>query len=115
HDAPTVCCVCEDDRSGRLVARVSGGGALNAPWGVAVAPHGFGPFGGDLLVGNFGDGRINAFRRDGVRWVLDGVLRDSHGHPIVLNGLWGIAFGNGGMAAATGELVFASRPHDWRG
>jgi uncharacterized protein (TIGR03118 family) len=115
NDAPTGGYVDEYDLSGRLVARVAGGGALNAPWGVAVAPHGFGPFGGDLLVGNFGDGHINAFRRDGARWVLDGALRDSGGRRLDLNGLWGIAFGNGGMAGPKDELFFASGPHDWRG
>jgi uncharacterized protein (TIGR03118 family) len=115
NDSPIGGYVAEYDLSGRLVAGVAGRGVLNAPWGVALAPHGFGRYGGDLLVGNFGDGRINAFRRDGGRWVFDGALRDSHGHPLVLNGLWGIGFGNGGMAGPKDELFFASGPHDWRG
>jgi uncharacterized protein (TIGR03118 family) len=115
NDAPTGGYVDEFDLQGRLLRRVSGHGVLNAPWGVALAPHGFGRFGGDLLVGNFGDGRINAFRHDGERWVVDGPLRNGQGHPIVVNGLWGIAFGNGGMAGPRNELFFASGPHDWRG
>jgi uncharacterized protein (TIGR03118 family) len=82
---------------------------------MAFAPDGFGRFGGDLLVGNFGDGRINAFRRSGDGWAHEGALRNSHGKPIVLTGLWGIAFGNGGFAGPKDELFFASGPHDWRG
>ena len=90
-------------------------GTLNAPWGVALAPRGFGRFGGDLLVGNFGDGRINAFRWTAHGWAHDGVLRDRHSHPLVVNGLWGIAFGNGGLAGPKNTLFFASGPHVWRG
>jgi uncharacterized protein (TIGR03118 family) len=115
NDSPTGGYVAEFDLGGRLVAPVAGGGVLNAPWGVAMAPRDFGKFGGDLIVGNFGDGHINAFRRHGQRWVFDAALRDSHGHPLVVNGLWGIAFGNGGMAGPKDELFFASGPHDWRG
>jgi uncharacterized protein (TIGR03118 family) len=115
NDAPTGGYVDEFDLDGRLLARVAHMGALNAPWGLAPAPRGFGPFGGDLLVGNFGDGRINAYRRTEGGWRHDGVLRDGHGKPIVLNGLWGIAFGNGGLAGPRNTLFFASGPHDWRG
>jgi uncharacterized protein (TIGR03118 family) len=115
NDAPTGGYVDEFDRQGRLLAHVAGRGVLNAPWGLALAPHGFGRFGGDLLVGNFGDGRINAFGRSGDRWTFDGTLRDGHGAPLVINGLWGIAFGNGAMAGPNDDLFFASGPHDWRG
>ena len=66
-----------------LVARVARGGALNAPWGLALAPRSFGRFGGDLLVGNFGDGRINAYRRAGTGWALDGALHERDGKPLV--------------------------------
>ncbi len=90
-------------------------GALNAPWGVARAPQGFGRFGGDLLVGNFGDGHINAYRPSHGGWVDDGALRDRSSKPIVVNGLWGLAFGNGGEAGPRDTLFFASGPHDWRG
>jgi uncharacterized protein (TIGR03118 family) len=115
NDAPTGGFVDEFDRDGRLVARVAHRGALNAPWGIAMAPRSFGSFGGDLLVGNFGDGRINAYRRRGDGWSYDGALRGTHGRPIVVSGLWGIAFGNGGIAGDADTLFFASGPHTWRG
>ena len=115
NDSPTGGYVDEFDRDGRLVARVAHRGALNAPWGIALAPRSFGRFGGDLLVGNFGDGRINAYRRDGRAWAYDGTLHGTNGKPIVVSGLWGIAFGNGGMAGAANMLFFTSGPHTWRG
>jgi uncharacterized protein (TIGR03118 family) len=115
NDAPTGGYVDEFDATGKLLARVARTGALNAPWGLALAPPSFGRFGGDLLVGNFGDGRINAFRRTGPGWKHDGTLQDAHGRPLVVNGLWGLAFGNGGSAGPKDTLFFASGPHDWRG
>jgi uncharacterized protein (TIGR03118 family) len=115
NDAPTGGYVDEFDLDGKLVARVAHKGALNAPWGLVLAPRSFGRFGGDLLVGNFGDGRINAYRRDGSGWSYDGALEDGHGHPVVLDGLWGLAFGNGGTAGPADTLFFTSGPHDWRG
>jgi len=115
NDAPTGGYVDEFDANGVLVARVGRMGPLNAPWGVALAPRGFGRFGGDLLVGNFGDGRINAFRRAGRRWVYAGALRGRDGKPLGVNGIWGIAFGNGGLAGSPHNLYFVSGPHRWRG
>ena len=115
NDAPTGGYVDEFDRAGKLVARVARGGKLNAPWGLAIAPHSFGRFGGDLLVGNFGDGRVNAYRRKGNGWTFDGTLDDRHGQPLVMNGLWGLAFGNGGLAGPTSTLFFTSGPHVWQG
>jgi uncharacterized protein (TIGR03118 family) len=88
---------------------------LNAPWGIALAPRSFGRFGGDLLVGNFGDGRINAYRRAGNGWAYDGTLHNSQGKPLVVNGLWALAFGNGETAGPTGTLFFTSGPHEWLG
>jgi uncharacterized protein (TIGR03118 family) len=82
---------------------------------MTVAPSTFGRFGGALLVGNFGDGRINAYRRSGESWRHLGALKDAHGKPLVINGLWGIAFGNGGMGGQPNELFFTSGPHEWRG
>ncbi|MFI5099367.1 MAG: TIGR03118 family protein [Actinomycetes bacterium] len=78
---------------GKWQMRFASRGVLNSPWGMTVAPAGFGPFAGDLLVGNFGDGRIHAFNQ----WTghLDGTLRDGDGHPIVIDGLWGLLPGNG--------------------
>lgn len=115
NDAPTGGYVDEFDRDGRLVARVAHGGVLNAPWGLAQAPHSFGRFGGDLLVGNFGDGRINAYRRSAGGWSYDGTLQGRGGKPLVISGLWGLGFGNGGSAGPVGTLFFTSGPHAWRG
>jgi uncharacterized protein (TIGR03118 family) len=115
NDAPTGGYVDEFDRDGRLVARVAGRGAVNAPWGVALAPSTFGRFGGDLLVAGFGDGRIAAFRRTRTGWRRAGELRNAAGKPLALNGIWGIAFGNDGLAGPAGTLFFASGPHRWRG
>ena len=115
NDAPTGGYVDEFDVDGRLVARVARMGRLRAPWGLALAPSGFGRFGGDLLVANFGDGHVNAFRRDGGSWSYDGTLRRPDGRPIAINGLWGIAFGNGRFAGRTDTLYFTAGPHRWRG
>ena len=108
NDAPSGGYVDEFDASGKLLARVARLGALNAPWGLAVAPRTFGGFAGDLLVGNFGDGTIQAYRRSGGRWAHDGVLRNRAGRAIVINGLWA-------LAAAGDRLLFTSGPHAWRG
>jgi uncharacterized protein (TIGR03118 family) len=115
NDAPTGGYVDEFDSSGRLLARVAGPGTVNAPWGVALAPRSFGRLGGDLLVGNFGDGRIEAYRRSGDGWRHDGVLRGSDGKPLAIGGLWAIGFGNDGLAGPKDTLFFTSGPHTWRG
>jgi uncharacterized protein (TIGR03118 family) len=95
---------------GTLVARVASRGGLNAPWGLAWAPEGFGRFSGDLLVGNFGDGRIHAYKHTNSGWMPDGMLRNSHDNPIQIPGLWAIAFGNGGGAGPVDSLYFAAGP-----
>ncbi len=82
------------------------GGALNAPWGMALAPSDFGAFSGDLLVGNFGDGRINAY--DAASGAFKGVLSDSSGKPIAYPGLWGMAFGNDAVNQPHNTLFFAA-------
>ena len=115
NDAPKGGYVDEFDRDGKLLARVAHAGPMNAPWGLALAPRSFGRFGGDLLVGNFGDGKINAYRRSGDAWAHDGTLNDRRGQPLVVNGLWALAFGNGGMSGARDTLFFTSGPHTWRG
>jgi uncharacterized protein (TIGR03118 family) len=82
-------------------------GQLNSPWGLALAPADFGQFSGDLLVGNFGNGQINVYDPDnGAR---RGQLRQATGQPIVIDGLWGLRFGNGN-AAKTSELLFSAGP-----
>ena len=75
---------------------------------MALAPADFGRFSNTLLIGNFGDGRINAFdvRSGDPRWQL----RTPDGHPITIDGLWGIAFGNGVLNQATNTLFFAAGP-----
>ena len=88
-------------------------GALNAPWGLAWAPADFGRFSNDLLVGNFGDGRITAYRWDGAKWHKDGQLKDSAGKRVAIDGLWAIAFG--GDTANNGDhnqLFFTAGPND---
>jgi uncharacterized protein (TIGR03118 family) len=115
NDSPTGGYVDEFDRHGHLVARVARKGVLNAPWGIALAPPSFGRFGSDLLVGNFGDGRINAFQRRASGWSYDGTLQTVNGKPVVVNGLWALAFGNDGIAGPADTLFFSSGPHDWLG
>jgi uncharacterized protein (TIGR03118 family) len=101
---------------GQLVARVVNSGKknapLNAPWGLAMAPADFGPFGGDLLVGNFGNGRISAYAKGANGWVYKGQLRHGNGTPIEIGGLWAIAFGNGSAAGPTTSLYFTAGPSD---
>ena len=103
----------EFDTDGNLITRIATHGQLNAPWGTALAPAGFGPFSGDLLIGNFGDGRINAFAQqpDGS-WERAGGLSDSSGRAISIDGLWGIGFGNNGAAGPSTTLYFAAGPND---
>ncbi|WP_405876565.1 TIGR03118 family protein [Streptomyces sp. NBC_01136] len=76
---------------GRLLRRFASRGVLNSPWGLETAPEKFGKFSGDLLVGNFGDGRINAFDLRTGRF--EGTLRDRNGNPIAIPGLWGLQRG----------------------
>lgn len=114
NDAPNGGYVDEFDLHGRLVARVARTG-LDEPWGLALAPRSFGRFGGDLLVASFGNGHIDAYRRDGNGWSHDGTLLGANGKPLVLNGVWGIAFGNGGVAGPRDTLFAAAGPHAWRG
>jgi uncharacterized protein (TIGR03118 family) len=92
--------------SGRLLHRLIERGRLNSPWGMVMAPSsGFGRFSGDLLVGNFGDGRINAYEPDGE---FAGTLRDDDGRALANEGLWGLSFGNGGAAGPTTTLFFTA-------
>ena len=100
---------------GQLVARVASGGRKNAPpnapWGLALAPSGFGVFSGDLLIGNFGNGRVSAYQdRGGGKWVFKGQLRHGDQTIVTMDGLWAIAFGNGAAAGPTTTLYFAAGP-----
>jgi uncharacterized protein (TIGR03118 family) len=78
---------------------------INSPWGIALAPASFGRHGDQLLVGNFGSGTIMAFEADGD---FRGVLDDARGKPMVIDGLWGLAFGNGGAAGVPDALYFTA-------
>lgn len=96
------------DTHGIVHRRFASHGALNAPWAVAIAPQSFGALAGDILVGNFGDGRINAYDRHGhFRGPLDG--RD--GKPIAIEGLWALLQGTA-TTGGTGALWFSAGPND---
>ena len=94
------------DLNGRLVKRLISAGQLDSPWGLALAPTGFGKFGNDLLVGNFGDGKINAV--DPASGKFLGSLNDQRGKPLQIEGLWGLAFGNGQSTGDPNTLFFAA-------
>jgi uncharacterized protein (TIGR03118 family) len=94
------------DLSGHLLRRFASNGTLNSPWGMTLAPSTFGPFGGDLLVGNFGDGRINAFDPRGGAFL--GQLTAANTLPITIDGLWGLSFGNNGTAGSANTLFFTA-------
>ena len=96
--------------SGKLIARVASGGPLDSPWGMAIAPHDFGKFAGDLLVGNFGDGTIDAYNLANDKFA--GKLRGVDGKPIVIGDLWALTQGNGGAAGSKGEIFFTAGVHD---
>ena len=102
------------DTDGVLVGRVDGHGQLNAPWGIALAPGNFGRFSGDLLIGNFGDGTINAFRQQSTdRYVHAGGLRSSDGGSLSIDGLWALQFGKGAANnGPTSTLFFTAGPDD---
>ncbi|HEY0314845.1 MAG TPA: TIGR03118 family protein [Sphingomonas sp.] len=104
------------DLTGKLVKRfVDVGGALNAPWGMAMAPANFGQFSGDLLIGDFGDGKINVY--DPSTGAFIAAMSDSTGAPIVIPGLWGIAFGNdaAGFDQPSTTLFYAAGPTQTQG
>jgi uncharacterized protein (TIGR03118 family) len=107
---------------GFFLQRIGGVGRqpeLNSPWGLTIAPANFGPFGNDLLVGNFGYIHVSAF--DPSTGAFLGQLSDAKGHPLTLDGgfggsdtkgLWGLGFGNGTGSGPTSTLYFASGIHD---
>jgi uncharacterized protein (TIGR03118 family) len=88
----------------RQISMNSAGGHLAAPWGLAMAPANFGKFSNALLVGNFGNGRINAFNPTSGKFL--GQLAGTNKKPIVNSGLWAISFGNGGKAGSPSILYF---------
>ena len=102
------------DLSGNLLARVAQHGQLNAPWGLALAPANFGRFSGDLLVGNFGDGQINAYEElPNGHFEHRGELRDADGKSLTIDGLWAIQFGHGAPNnGPPNTLFFTAGPDD---
>jgi len=95
------------DANGTLIRNLVGVGAqLNAPWGVVLAPATFGSLGSMLLIGNFGDGAIHAFDPNTGAFV--DTVKDAAGQPIVLEGLWGLAFGNDALGQPASSLFFAA-------
>jgi len=95
------------DTNGQLVTHlVPAGGSLNAPWGIALAPADFGPLSNQVLIGNFGDGHINAF--DVAGGMRIGAVSDADNNPIAIANLWGIAFGNGSANQPLDTLFFAA-------
>lgn len=97
----------EYDSSGNLIARVVTGGTLDAPWGITMAPAtGFGAYSGDLLVGNFGNGEINAFNP--VNGAYLGTLDGASGTPLVNQNLWALDFGNGSVGFSSTTLYFTA-------
>lgn len=103
NDAPTGGYVDEFDLDGRLVARVGSSHQLDEPWGLAMSPR------GRLYVANFGTGRINVYARHGAGWELASQL------GVKVPGVWGIAFGTGGMSGPRTTLFYAAGPHRWHG
>lgn len=99
----------EYDTSGNFIRRIGTGGTLDSPWGMVVAPSTFGAFAGDLLVGNFGDGTINAFNLTSDSFA--GLLTDAMGNPITIDGLWGLDTGNGGAGGDPNSVYFAAGPN----
>ena len=94
------------DTNGNFLGRLISNGPLNSPWGLTVSPAGFGAFGNALLVGNFGDGKINAFNITTGAFL--GTLNDELGSPIIIPGLWAISFGNGVGGGDTSALYFSA-------
>jgi uncharacterized protein (TIGR03118 family) len=101
------------DADGHLIRRIASRGRLNAPWGLALAPASFGKFGNHLLVGNFGDGKINAYDvATGSPFKFRGQLQQANNRPIQIDGLWGLSFGNGILSQPTNALFFTAGPGD---
>jgi uncharacterized protein (TIGR03118 family) len=96
--------------NGVLLQRLVSEGRLNSPWAVTLAPATFGAFGGDILVGNFGDGHINAYDRSSGHF--EGQLRNASGAPLTIPDLWGLRFPTGSLNAVPGALYFTAGIND---
>jgi uncharacterized protein (TIGR03118 family) len=98
------------DVNGVLLLQLNSGWWMNAPWGIALAPSDFGKESGRLLVGQFGSGQIATF--DEKHGNYHGLMRGLVGHPLEIEGLWAIGFGNDGLAGAANELFFTAGIQD---
>lgn len=96
------------DTDGHLLRRFASRGTLNSPWGVTRASFDFGPFSGKILIGNFGNGRINVFNNDGT--FVD-QLEDAYGNPLTIDGLWALILG-GGRNSNSDTVYFSAGPND---
>lgn len=96
------------DTQGNLQTRLQHVLFLNAPWGVALAPQSFSGFGGDLLIGNFGNGVISGFNMSTGAWI--GNMFDPNSITLSIDGLWALGFGNGGTGGPTSTLYFTAGP-----
>jgi uncharacterized protein (TIGR03118 family) len=95
------------DTGGHLLRRFASRGSLNSPWGVTRASFAFGRYSGKILVGNFGNGRINVFDNEGH---FVGELRDTHGKALAIDGLWTLTLGGGG-GSSSDTLYFSAGPN----
>lgn len=98
------------DFQGNFLERLASQGTLNVPWGLAIAPSSFGEFAGNLLVGNFGDGTINAYNL--ATHSYEGQLKGSNGQPLSIEGLWALMIGNGGQAGNSQAIYFTAGPNN---
>jgi uncharacterized protein (TIGR03118 family) len=98
------------DLQGNFLGRFATGGALNSPWGMVIAPSSFGAIAGDLLVGNFGDGKINVFDPKTGQFI--GTLTKGDGSDVEIEGLWALIRGNGGSAGSDQNIFFSAGPGD---
>jgi uncharacterized protein (TIGR03118 family) len=102
--------VSEFDLQGNFIGRIASQGTLDSPWGLAVAPLSFGSLAGDLLVGNFGSGTIDAFNI--LTHSFDGQLMDINNSVITIDGLWALSTGNNGNGGSTQKLYFTAGPNE---
>ncbi len=100
----------EFDINGNHIRTFEHSNRLNAPWGLAIAPHGFGPFSNEIILGNFGDGTLVSF--DLNTGEQTGYLRNELGESVHIDGLWGLAFGNGESLGHSNYLYFTAGPND---
>ena len=98
------------DLSGQLLARFAECGQLDSPWGLVQAPASFGPFAGDILIGNVGDGHINAF--DPNTGAFLGTVKNSEGQMVQIDGLWALQTGNGGGGGDLNTIYFTAGPNN---